>query len=278
MTLTEFHEVVQCKIRGTWNLHHTAESLHLSLDFFTLLSSISGIIGNRGQANYAAANAFLDAFAAFRRSRGQPACTINLGVIEDAGVIAENTKLLDQFDTRIYKGINDTLLRKILYPSLLQQQESPPPSPIAQAQMITGLIVPQPADSGLRHDSRFAALFTSQGSNNTASNNGRGGGNVEVQALLLLLESESADMTAKLQAMVEVVNGCFMRLLRLGEPMDPERPLAVYGIDSLSAVEVRNWVQAELRVPVTTLDIMNAASLTAICEKIMAKIVVAKDG
>ncbi|KAF2231041.1 PKSKA1 [Viridothelium virens] len=272
MTLAEYHEAVQCKIQGTWNLHNAAESLHLSLDFFTLLSSISGIIGNRGQANYAAANVFLDAFAAFRRARGQPACSVDLGVIEDAGVIAENAKLHAQFDTRSFKGINDSLLRKILYLSILQQQEHPAPSPGADAQMVTGLIAPQPSDSSLKGDARFAALFAGLAGAGSATT-GVKGGNAELQAVLLLLRSESADPAARLKATVDAVNGCFVRMLQLPEPMDPARPLSVYGIDSLSAVEVRNWVRKELGALVTTLDILNAASLTAFCEKVITKAV-----
>lgn len=54
--------------------------------------------------------------------------------------------------------------------------------------------------------------------------------------------------------------------------MDPARPLAVYGIDSLAAVEVRNWVRAELGALVTTVDIMNASSLLSFCEKIVTKV------
>jgi aryl carrier-like protein len=72
---------------------------------------------------------------------------------------------------------------------------------------------------------------------------------------------------------VDVVNKCVVRMLRLSEPMDPARPLAVYGIDSLAAVEVRNWVRAELGALVTTVDIMNATSLTSFCEKIVAKLI-----
>lgn len=47
MTLEEYHQAVGCKIQGTWNLHDAAEKLGLELDFFTMLSSISGVIGQR---------------------------------------------------------------------------------------------------------------------------------------------------------------------------------------------------------------------------------------
>lgn len=277
MTLTEYHEAFACKVQGTWNLHNAADALGLQLDFFTLLSSISGVVGNRGQANYAAANVFLDAFAEYRRARGQAACSVDLGVIEDAGVIAENAKLHEQFDPRVFKGINDGLLRKILGLSFLQQQQQRQDNVAdgAHAQMITGLIASQPADSLLAGDARFSALFnsTQEGGSNKISG---GGGDADVQALLVLLQSKSADPTARLKATVEVINGCFVRMLRLAEPMDPARPLSVYGIDSLAAVEVRNWVRAQLGAFVTTLDIMNAASLTAFCDKIIAKLTVSE--
>ncbi|KAK1964571.1 PKSKA1 [Colletotrichum sublineola] len=272
MTLKEYHEAVKCKIDGTWNLHKAAEALGLELDFFTLLSSISGVVGNRGQANYAAANVFLDNFAAYRRNRGQAACAVDLGVIEDSGVIAENAQLQNQFDSSVYKGINDAHLRKILHLSLLQQQEAPAPSSAAAANMITGLVAKQPADSSLSRDARFSALFTTQGGGSSGGESDGGGGNTEIRALLLLLRSESADPVAKLKATAEVISGCFSRLLRLSEPMDPARPLSVYGIDSLAAVEVRNWVRTELGALVTTLDIMNAASLTTFSEKVIAKL------
>ncbi|KAF2188519.1 PKSKA1 [Zopfia rhizophila CBS 207.26] len=249
MTVTKYHEAVQCKTRGTWNLHNAAELLNLNLNFFTLLSSISGVIGNRGQGNYAAANAFLDSFAAFRCSRGQVACSVDLGVIEDAGVIAEREQLQNVFDTRVFSGINNGLLAKILYVSVLQQQAHPRSSQTTSAQLITGLVTGAGGDSG-----------------------GTSGKNAEVQLALLLLKNESVDGVARQKAMVDAINGAFVRMLHLPEAMDSERPLSVYGIDSLAAVELRNWVRTELGALVTTLDVLNAASLTKLSEKIITKI------
>ncbi|KAI0533592.1 PKSKA1 [Xylaria digitata] len=266
MSVTEYHEAIQCKIQGTWNLHNAAENLGLHLDFFTMLSSISGVIGNHGQANYSAANVFLDSFADWRRQRGQAACSVNLGVIEDAGFIAENAGFQDQhFDPRFFKGINDGTLRKILYLSILQQQEQD------AYQIVTGLVAPQPVDSPLRRDARFAALFAGESGSDRVTG-AVNDGDSEVQGLLMLLKTPSADVASKTLATVDVVNKCLMRLLQLSELMDPARPFSVYGIDSLSAVEVRNWVRGKLGALVTTLDIMNASSLASFCEKIVMKI------
>ena len=94
MTIDDYHAALRCKINGTWNLHKVALEQSLNLDFFTMLSSISSVLGSKAQANYAAGNAFLDAFSSYRLGLGLPANTINLGVIQDIGYIARNDDLL----------------------------------------------------------------------------------------------------------------------------------------------------------------------------------------
>lgn len=275
MTLSEYHTALQCKIRGTWNLHNAATSLGLTLDSFTMLSSLSGLIGHVAQANYAAGNVFLDAFAAWRRARGMPACSIDLGISEDSGVIAESAKLQSSTEKGMFRSLNEGQLRKILYFAMLQQKSTPSAgdvSELAFSPMVTGLTFPQPDDSVLKTDARFAPLFSGNEGTKDLKSSGKNA-NADIQALFLLLRTESADPASRLKAVVDVINGCFMRILRLDEPMDPERPINVYGTDSLSAVEVRNWVRTELGVLVTTLDIMGATSLTSFCEKILVKLV-----
>jgi len=63
----EFADVLAAKVAGTVNLD--AATQHLPLDFFVLFSSLAGALGNRGQADYAAANGFLDAYAHYRNER-----------------------------------------------------------------------------------------------------------------------------------------------------------------------------------------------------------------
>ncbi|MCY7785574.1 non-ribosomal peptide synthetase [Bacillus inaquosorum] len=65
-TKEEFQEVLQPKVSGL--LHVDECSKDFPLDFFILFSSVSGCLGNAGQADYAAANTFMDAFAAYRSS------------------------------------------------------------------------------------------------------------------------------------------------------------------------------------------------------------------
>jgi polyketide synthase 12/epothilone polyketide synthase D len=81
-----FGPVFAPKVAGAWNLDRLTRTL--PLDFFVLFSSMTSLLGNRGQANYAAANAFLDALAHDRRSRGLPAVTINWGPWAESGMAA----------------------------------------------------------------------------------------------------------------------------------------------------------------------------------------------
>ncbi len=96
--------VMRPKVMGALNLHNASRAC--SLDQFVMFSSISSVIGNTNQGNYVAANAFLDAFSHHRRSLGLPANTINLGVLKDVGVVAENPALARHFELNGIKGFS----------------------------------------------------------------------------------------------------------------------------------------------------------------------------
>lgn len=69
MSLAQWEQTSCSKIESSWNLH----TLLPELDFFILLSSVSGVVGNPGQSNYAAGCTFQDALARHRNQGGQKA-------------------------------------------------------------------------------------------------------------------------------------------------------------------------------------------------------------
>ena len=82
-----FRRVFGPKVLGAWNLHRA--TLDRELDLFLLFSSFSGVVGSAGQANHAAANAFLDQLARWRRARGLPGQAIAWGAWSGLGEAEE---------------------------------------------------------------------------------------------------------------------------------------------------------------------------------------------
>ena len=266
MSVEEFHEALRPKVKGTWNLHNIALEQNMPLDFFTMLSSVSGVVGQKAQANYAAANVFLDSFSTYRRGLGLPACTVDLGVIEDVGYISEREALAKRLDTKVWTGIDEGLLHKIVRFSILEQTK--PIGPRSVAQMITGIPVPQKADSFLLNDPRFRGLHYAHSKTSAVEDPD---GSQDTRAFLTLLTAK-ADAADVLAAAIGLVNRHFVKSLGLAEPMEPTKALSGYGLDSLAAVEFRNWVRLELGAEVTALEVINAKTLSSMCEGIIAKI------
>lgn len=82
----QVEKVLEPKVLGSLHLHEASQSLNL--DFFVLFSSIASTLGAPGQANYAAANAFVDALAYARRQKGLPALSIAWGAWAEVGMAA----------------------------------------------------------------------------------------------------------------------------------------------------------------------------------------------
>ncbi|KAE8376147.1 hypothetical protein BDV26DRAFT_294376 [Aspergillus bertholletiae] len=280
MTINEFHESIEGKVQGTWNLHSVSVERGLELDFFLLLSSISSVVGSPGQANYAAANSFLDSFASYRRSMGLAAQTVNLGVIEDVGVVADSEDLSRRHEgSKELIGIPERVLHGIVDCSLRQQflqynrQSGPEPSEYP-ARLITGLSVPQdPTQSNLRFDPRFRGLFV--GNSNSNANSGKSTDELgaALQSFHAMIRSGAA--TEELhEPCVTILATRLARMLRYNEnqQIEPGQPLSVYGLDSLSMVELRNWIKAQMGAEVTTFDVLNANSLIMLAQRVVNKL------
>lgn len=289
MTLQEYHEALACKLAGTWNIHHaakeqqrkgTATATKNKLDFFTMLSSISGVVGTASQANYAAGNAFQDAFALHRHSLGLAAHSVNLGIIEDVGYMSQNQGLSGRVQSRSgLSSIGERQLHEILKLSILlqQQQQQGGNGGVARApgQMITGLPSPLPEDSPLMGDVRFRRLLAPRPGGGGGDGPGAGAAKDSegeaIRAFHAMLRA-SAPAAEKLVAeAVRLVNKQMVRALGLAGDVESSKPLNSYGIDSLAAVDLRNWVKVRLGAELTTLDVLNAASLRALCTKVVER-------
>lgn len=261
MPWSSFRAAVLPKVHGSWNLH---EALPRDMHFFIMLSSICGIIGNRGQANYAAGNTYQDALAHYRRRHGLAATAIDLGSMLSVGFIAEHAQT-----TNPYAVAAETIREDELH-AILEFYVDPgqAATTAGQPQVAVGLTtkaafqtrgVPepsflrQPLFTLLRSSAAFAATDADEESFAAARAALRAVRSLPEAALLV------ADVLARRLAGV------------MGLPpddVDPARPVHYYGVDSLVAVEFRNWLAKTLEADVEVLDIMGDDSLAVLSERI----------
>ena len=88
ITYEDWNLNIKPRVNGAWNLSQCL--MDSCLDFFLMLASGAGVIGNTGQAAYAASNTFLDSFCSYRQGLGLPASVIDIGLVKEVGYVAEN--------------------------------------------------------------------------------------------------------------------------------------------------------------------------------------------
>ncbi|MYR22907.1 type I polyketide synthase, partial [Streptomyces sp. SID6137] len=94
VTPERMREVFRPKVNAVLNLHECTRDMGLAA--FVVFSSVAGLIGSAGQASYAAANSFLDAFSAHRRRAGLPATSLAWGVWEQSGAMTDGLAAADR--------------------------------------------------------------------------------------------------------------------------------------------------------------------------------------
>ena len=243
MTLEDLEAVLAPKIAGAWNLHE--QTRELPLDCFVMFSSIASIVGSHGQANYAAANAYLDALAHFRRRAGLPGLTVNWGQIADVGAVARRPELGRYLDSIGVRGMSskDALARLALLIG----------SPEAQVGVMEvdwdrlGLMSSKFKQSPMIRE--LVSTGRADGTRKRAASEWRNG-------LLSLPEGE------QLPAVSELIFGQLAATLGLPPgDIDAAKPLVQFGMDSLMAVELKSRIesQAGVELPVN----LFSAELTA---------------
>jgi acyl transferase domain-containing protein/acyl carrier protein len=237
-----FERVGSPKIRGAWNLHDLTAGQ--SLDFFVLFSSAASLVGSAGQANYAAANAFLDALARRRRNAGLAGVSINWGPWGDVGMAtsvahAHRRRWVDHGVNFIGESRGLEALGVILSRS--------------EAQILVLPIDWRRAGSVTARP-LFAAVRPATPAEDRASTSGH---QPLVRKALLALGGQ-----ARREAATEYVRGVAASALGLpASELDPRRPLTDLGFDSLMALELKNGIAKDLDVTISLARFVDGASV-----------------
>jgi acyl transferase domain-containing protein/NADPH:quinone reductase-like Zn-dependent oxidoreductase/NADP-dependent 3-hydroxy acid dehydrogenase YdfG/acyl carrier protein len=236
-----FVPVMMPKIVGAWNLHES--TLQEDLDFFVLFSSIGAVHPQPGMGSYAAANAFLDAFAYYRRSLGRPAITVNWGGWDQIGLAraAGTGRSIDgymQEGMRVFSGEEAlTLLRRAL--------ESNPAQVIAvpiDANQFAEFHGPEKIPPA------FSGLVARTSNSDIAS------GRSEI--VNSLTEADSMQQRQELlESYLQEVLGKVLKLAT--RKIDRERPLGSMGLDSLMGLEFVRRLSNALQIAVPATVVFN---------------------
>jgi len=256
--------VMAPKVTGTWNLHHLTEGR--PLDFFVMFSSVASFLASAGTGNYAAANAFLDAFADYRRSLGRPATTINWGGWAEMGLAAGQPERLERLSERGLKNFSeaeglaalDTVLRsnsaRVLAMRFDAQVWCAAPDLATPTLLFTHLLgepktaVPPGDDSG-------------------------------VEELNLKDSLLAVDPGPRRRSFMEAhLRGQVARVLRLAPArIDINKPFRTMGLDSLMGLELRNRLEGQAGIAIPATLIWNYPTVTGLAAQLAVRLGVALD-
>ncbi|KAK7943133.1 polyketide synthase [Apiospora aurea] len=272
MTYEDYSTVVRSKVAGAWNLHQ-ALSTH-PLDFFVLLSSVAGIIGNRGQAAYAGANTFLDALARHRRRQGLPATSLALAAVADVGYLAAGSDGAAR-TAEVLKSLGGACMTGAEVLALFEAAVTNQIEPLCEhEQCVTGLDF---ADSGANlpyyaTDGKFAHLRRAA----LAKCAGDAGSSSGTKKRTL---AQELARVATVDEAVEVVATGLREKLSAILMVDPAvlaaqqatTSVATFGLDSLNAIELRNWIAKELQTHLQVLELLTAGTLNNLAALVLKK-------
>lgn len=266
MTPTQWTDATAAKVTATQNLDRLFPGAG-DLDFFIMLSSAFGVIGSASQANYTAGGTFQDAVARRRASAGLPGITIDLGMVHGVGYVADNkTGVAD----RLLASGHRPLRKQDIFQLLDYCVRHPVRTP-RTAQLVTGL-----ASSAVRKQSwgkewRFAALDGHDACRSDSSHSKPGTTGSDATRLRETLSSASTAEEARNLVEDAVVDKLADMFVIPKQDIDASQPLSKYGVDSLVAVELRNWLVPSTQCELSIFDLLRASSLRDLAETIATR-------
>ena len=248
MTQQQLQHVMTPKIKGSWNLHKLTENLEL--DFFVMYSSATTYVGNPGQANYVAANSYLESLASYRKSRGLPASYAAWGAIADVGFLARNEETKEALQSRLGgHALNSEQALKMLEKIILSDKVG-----AAVIDLDWGVIQRvMPAASSAKYEELQRSVKASDSEHyedihTLIANMGRS----EIQDLVVDLLLDEIEQ--------------ILRLPR--EKLDVEQSIFDLGMDSLMGMELVLAIEERFAVKLPVMALTEGANILRIAQRI----------
>ncbi|KAI0861213.1 KR domain-containing protein [Xylaria cubensis] len=262
MSYEDWTVAVDSKAATSWNLHSVLPS---GLDFFVTLSSINGIMGGRAQANYTAGNTFKDGLAHHRISKGEKAVTIDLGLMVSEGIVAQNADLLANM--RRIGHLMDISQSKLL--ALLDYYRDPslPLLTHENAQILVGLETVSAVRAKkidlhhIIHRPLFRQLFQMDIMSTSASKESI------VDHAAELRQVTSDEEAGRLVTHWYQSKVAHMLGLKIND-VDVSHPVRAYGMDSLMAIDLKNWFSREMGADIQIFHLLGNKPIEAVAREV----------
>lgn len=240
------------KIQGGWNLHVATKDL--PIETFVLFSSIAACLGSPGQANYAAANGFLDALSEYRREKGLPATSIAWGPWAESGMAATEDRS-SQLESR---GMR--LLPANACLQTMQQLID------AGDQYVAVMDVDWPAmTKSMRRSRPFFAEFADRSQVDGKASVDQ----VDHEFRAQLSEVPESERTERLRRYFA------SELARLmgweAEQIDVKQKLSELGMDSLIAMELKNNLEQRLAITIPMSALVESPSINSLVGHVVSQ-------
>ncbi|KAJ5259397.1 hypothetical protein N7478_012378 [Penicillium angulare] len=276
VTIDEWNDTTAPKVKGTWNLHNETQSLNL--DFFILFSSLSGIVGQAGQAGYASANTFLDAFVKFRTIKGLPCTSLNIGAVEGAGYLLEDDELLKKMKGTGWRAVQESELLSVLgtvmlstsaqvekqAQGLVKEDKAPRSNLVNPSSTLVGIAPEIPlsnpdSSARLRKDVRMSVFHNIR-------SQVKGGASSDGLRQFLSAAKANPEMLNKPESIILLAQEIGRKLLGLvlrpvDDNIDVSISLTQLGLDSMVAVEMRAWWKQMFGLDITVLEMLSMGTL-----------------
>ncbi len=251
----QFPSVMGPKIDGTWRLHQA--TLQEDLDFFVLFSSIAAIHPQPGMGSYAAANAFLDAFAFYRRTLGLPATSVNWGGWNEIG-LARAAGTGRSIEGYVRQGMINFSGDEALEALGAAIRENP-----VQAVAVLFEWRTFAEFYGADQIPPLFRDFTSRVATHASSSS-------RSEILDLLTEAESAEQrTESMEAYLQETLSLVLKLAK--RKIDRERPLGTMGLDSLMGLEFVRRLGSALQIAVPATVVFNYPTIRLLAPHLMQR-------
>ena len=275
MDIDSWDTAIYPKIEGTWNLHNL---LPKRMDFFILFSSVGGTFGYYGQSNYASANTFLDAFVHYRQNLGLAASVLDIGPVDDVGYVSRTQAVKETLLATL-----ETLLTEQNFLDTLQlaiARSSPEYAPKRQSTSLSGyqnlshivhalesrIPIMDPQNSSMwKRDPRMAIYRNIQKASELEG--AEATDHMKQFLSTMMSDPDRLDQKSSADAIAKEVGKCVSNFLMKGdEEIDVSSTLGAAGVDSLVAIEIRNWWKQNLGVDVSVLELMSGGTIEQLGE------------